>query len=178
MRLALAFLIALAACSRGGEPVSSPDGAPAPARAATVEVVDLAGLEQALAARKGSGYLLNFWAIWCAPCVEEMPELVETAHAWRERGGSVVTVSYDLFMPDVTPEAAREQVRAFAAEKGIDLPVYIFEAADFDAIDARFELPGPIPVTLAIDRTGRVVDRVEGQADRERFEALMAAALR
>ena len=173
--LSFTLLIALAACTPGGEPVSQ---APAPARPAPAEVVDLAGLEAALAARKGRGYLLNFWAIWCAPCVAEMPELVETAHAWRERGGEVVTVSYDLMLPDVTPDGVREQVRAFAAERGIDLSVYIYEALDFDAIDTRFNLPGAIPVTLAVDKTGRIVDREEGQADRARFDAMMAAALR
>jgi thiol-disulfide isomerase/thioredoxin len=171
---ACGLLIALAACTPGGEPVSSPASAPA----ATVEVVDLAGLERALEARKGRGYLLNFWAIWCAPCVAEMPELVETAHAWRERGGEVVTVNYDLMLPDVTPQGVREQVRAFAAERGIDLPIYIYEALDFDAIDERFDLPGGIPVTLAIDRHGAIVDREVQQADRARFEAMMAAALR
>lgn len=174
--LALSVLVAFAACSRGGEPASAAAGAPG--SAAPVEVVDLAGLERALAARKGHGYLLNFWALWCEPCVEEMPELGETAHAWRERGGAVVTVSYDLVLPDVTPQAAREQVLAFRADKGMDLPVYVLQGADLDAINARFDLPGPIPVTLAIDREGRIVDREEGQASRERFEALMAAALR
>lgn len=168
------LLIALAACTPGGEPASTSSAA----REATVEVVDLAGLERALEARRGRGYLLNFWAIWCAPCVAEMPELVETDHAWRERGGEVVTVSYDLMLPDVTPQGVREQVRAFAAERGIDLSIYVYEALDFDAIDERFDLPGAIPVTLAIDKTGRIVDREEGQGDRARFEAMMAAALR
>lgn len=168
MRFALPLIFALAACSRGGEPVSG----------AEVEVVDLAGLQAALDARKGKGYLLNFWAIWCEPCVEELPELVETDHAWRERGGAVVTVSYDLMVPDVTPEGAREQVRAFAAEKGMDLPVYVFQGDDFDAIDAHFDLPGPVPVTLAIDREGRIVERQVGKAGRARFDAMMEAALR
>jgi thiol-disulfide isomerase/thioredoxin len=178
--LLLAF--ALAACSSDSEPARSTDvgegGTTKTAATAPIEVVDLAGLEAALAARKGKGFLLNFWAIWCPPCVEEMPELVETAHAWRERGGAVLTVSYDLMIPDVTPEGVRAQVRAFTAERGYDLPVYIYEALDFEAINERFGLPGEIPVTLAIDATGRIVDRQDGQADRARFEALMAAALR
>lgn len=179
----LVLALGLAACSPDSEPAGSTTsigekGATSAVVSAPIEVVDLAGLEAALAARKGKGFLLNFWAIWCAPCVEEMPELVETAHAWRERGGAVLTVSYDLMIPDVTPEGVRAQMRAFTAERGYDLPVYIYEALDFDAINERFDLSGEIPVTLAIDAAGRIVDRQEGQADRERFEALMAAALR
>jgi thiol-disulfide isomerase/thioredoxin len=181
----LLLALGLAACSSDSEPArsSAPPGeggagATKTAAPAPIEVVDLAGLEAALAARKGKGFLLNFWAIWCPPCVAEMPELVETAHAWRERGGAVLTVNYDLMLPDVTAEGVRAQVREFATERGIDLPVYIYEALDFEAIDARFDLPGAIPVTLAIDAAGRIVDRQDGQADRARFEALMAAALR
>lgn len=179
LRLQALFLIALAACSPGGEPVSGsevePEAEPAPA--AKVEVVDLAGLEAALQARKGRGYLLNVWAIWCAPCVAELPELVETAHAWRERGGDVVTVNYDLMMPDVTADEVRLQVQEFVDERGWDLDVLVFDGLDYDGINERLDLPGPVPVTLAIDAEGREVDRVVGQATRERFDELMRAAL-
>ena len=179
MRLLAVFLFALAACSPGGEPVS--DSAPAaeapPAPAAKVEVVDLAGLEAALEARKGRGYLLNVWAIWCAPCVAELPELVETAHAWRERGGDVVTVNYDLMLPDVSADEVRAQVREFVDARGWDLDVYVFDGLDYEGINARFDLPGPVPVTLALDAQGRIVDRAEGQATAERFDELMRAAL-
>lgn len=181
MRLAPALLLVLAACSRGGEPVSTPGAGPAPEAQPTptarVEVVDLAGLEAALEARKGKGYLLNVWAIWCAPCVAELPELVETAHAWRGRGGDVVTVNYDLMMPDVTADEVRAQVREFVDERGWDLDVFVFDGLDYDGINERLDLPGPVPVTLAIDAEGREVDRAVGQATRERFDELMRAAL-
>jgi hypothetical protein len=59
--LALALLPLAGGC--GGDPGGTGrEGAPP--RAASVEVVDLAGLEQALAARRGRPVLLNFWAIW------------------------------------------------------------------------------------------------------------------
>lgn len=178
MRLQAVLLLTLAACSPGGEPISSPDAdAEPPAPQATVEVVGLDDLNAALAAREGQGYLLNFWAIWCAPCVAELPELVETAHAWRERGGDVVTVNYDLMIPDVTADEVAVEVLQFCNERGWDLPVYVYEDYDYDAINARFDLPGPVPVTLAIDAEGKIVDRAEGQAGRERFEEMMRAAV-
>jgi thiol-disulfide isomerase/thioredoxin len=179
LRLAPVLLSALAVCSPGGERVSGSDSGSdaAPARSARVEVVDLDGLVTALEARKGKPYLLNVWAIWCAPCVAELPELVETAHAWRGRGGDVVTLNYDLMMPDVTPEEVREQVRAFVAERGWDLDVWVFQGLDYDAINARLDLPGPVPVTLAFDAQGREVGRAVGQADRARFEELMRVAV-
>lgn len=172
LKLLPCLFAALAACSPGGERASESRAAP------SVEVVDLAGLDAALAARRGQGYLLNFWAIWCAPCVAELPDLAATERAWRERGGAVLTVNYDLMLPDVEPGEVAERVRAFSAERGFDFPVYVYRALDYDAINERFELPGEIPVTLAIDKDGRIVDRQEGSAERERFEELMAAALR
>jgi thiol-disulfide isomerase/thioredoxin len=149
------------------------------ARAAQPEihVVDLKGLEAALAAHKGEGVLLNFWAIWCEPCVAELPDLLAVGREFRGRHGAVVTVSYDLMLPDVTPAAVLKQMREFVAARKIDAPVYIFNAPDYDAINRRFGLSGPVPMTVAIDRTGRVVDRHAGQAGRAGFAAMMKKAI-
>ena len=47
----------------------------------------------------------------------------------------------------------------YVLELRLDIPILIFDGPDCDAINERFELPGPIPYTLAIDRSGAVVDR-------------------
>ncbi len=142
-----------------------------------IRVVDLKGLEAALAAHKGEGILLNFWAIWCEPCVAELPDLLAVGREFRGRHGVVLTVSYDLMLPDVTPRDVLKQMQAFVAARKIDAPVYIYNAPDYDAINQRFGLPGPVPMTIAIDRTGRVVDRHAGQAGRAGFEAMMKKAI-
>ncbi len=142
-----------------------------------VEIVDLSGIDAALAQRRGRGVLLNFWAIWCAPCVAELPELVETAHEYRERGGDVILVSFDLMLPNVEREAVREQVTRFAKERGIDVPILIYDAPDYETINEHFDLPGGVPVTLAFDRHGKLVDREDQQADKARFVQLMENAL-
>jgi thiol-disulfide isomerase/thioredoxin len=149
---------------------------PAPP-APDVRMVDLKGLEAALAEYRGKGVLLNFWAIWCEPCVAELPELMETARKYRERGGVVIGISYDFMVPDVTAEGVLKQVRAFVKERRFDIPIYIYQADDFDAINRRFALPGPIPATVAIDRYGSIVETHEGQAGKARFDAMMEKAL-
>ena len=53
----------------------------------------------------------------------------------------------------------------------------MYDAPDYDAINARFDLPGAVPVTLAFDAAGREVDRHVGEADEARFEAMMKKAL-
>ncbi|MEM9802336.1 MAG: TlpA disulfide reductase family protein [Planctomycetota bacterium] len=157
-----------------------PDVESAP-RSATIEpdvsVVDLAGLESALQAREGRGYLLNVWAIWCAPCVQELPELIDMAHEWRPRGGDVVGISYDLMVGADDPQDVRDTVAHFIAEKGWDFDVLVLDEPDYDAINERFDLPGAIPVTLAIDAEGTIVDRQSGVAGKERFAEMMARAL-
>jgi thiol-disulfide isomerase/thioredoxin len=170
MKRTLAFLAALMVCL-AVEPSRVAAGAP------DVRVVDLKGLDAVLAGHRGQAILLNFWAIWCEPCVAEMPELVEVGRQFRGKNAVVLTVSYDLMIPDVTPEGVLEQMRAFLAQKKLDMPVFIYNAPDYDAINARFGLPGPVPVTVAIDRHGTIVARHAGRGGRERFLALMKMAL-
>jgi thiol-disulfide isomerase/thioredoxin len=149
------------------------------ARAAQPEirVVDLKGLDAAIAAHKGEGIIVNFWAIWCEPCVAELPDLLAVGREFRGQHGVVLTVSYDLMVPDVTPAGVLKQMRAFVAARKIDAPVYIYDAPDYDAINQHFGLPGPVPMTIVIDRTGKVVDRYAGQAGRAGFVAMMKKAI-
>jgi thiol-disulfide isomerase/thioredoxin len=176
--LAFAFLLALPlACSRQGEVVSPASAVPPAAHPPSIAFVSLEQLEKALAQERGHGFLLNFWAIWCAPCVAELPSLVETAHKFEGRGGGVVLVSYDMMIPNAKRDAVQTQMNAFVTQKKIDVPVLIYEDVDYEAINSRFQLPGEVPVTLAIDRNGKIVDREEGRADKQRMAEMMEHAL-
>ena len=160
--------VALSGCGGGTAPSSS---------ANEVEIVDLRGIEQALSARKGSACLLNFWATWCPPCVAELPDLVEVGREYEPRGGRILGVSFDLLIPDVERGEVTDMVSAFLAARDLELPVLIYDAPDYEAINERFDLPGGIPVTLAFDRDGKLVDRQTGAASRARFEEMMRRAL-
>lgn len=159
--LALLAPLLLAAC-----------GEPAPPRLSTapIAIVDLPGLEAALAERRGEGFLLNFWAMWCPPCVDELPELVEVA------GDALVGVSFDLMVPGADRDGMEGSLRRFLGARGLELAVLVYDADDYDALNARFDLPGDVPVTLAIDARGAVVDREEGRASAKRFAAMLARA--
>jgi thiol-disulfide isomerase/thioredoxin len=148
-----------------------------PATPPPIRIVDLKGLEAAIAAQRGKAVLVNFWAIWCEPCVAELPEFLATGREYRDRNAVVLTVSYDLMIPDVTRQGVLKTMRAFVASHKIDAPVFIYDALDYDAINERFGLPGPVPVTIAIDAQGAIVERHIGQATREQFQALMRKAV-
>jgi thiol-disulfide isomerase/thioredoxin len=157
-------LVLIGAClpACGSKAAPAPAVAPAP----SIEVVDLAGVDAALARLKGRGVLLNFWAIWCLPCVEELPELMQTAREFQAQGGSVLLVSYDLMVPGPGRDAVRADVAKFAAGRHLDVPILIYDAPDFDAINARFDLPGSIPGDARL-RQGRQARRPPGRPDEQ-----------
>ncbi len=142
-----------------------------------IQVVDLEALDSALARYRGQAVLLNFWAIWCEPCLAEMPDLLAVGRDFKGKGGVVLTVSYDLMVPETTPEGVLEKMKAFVAERGIDVPVFIYDGEDYDAINKRFGLPGPVPVTITLDRNGEVVERHPGKSTRADFERMMRKAI-
>lgn len=142
-----------------------------------IRIVDLKGLEAAIAAERGKAVVVNFWAIWCEPCVAELPDFLATGREFRDRNAVALTVSYDLMIPDVTRDGVLKAMRSFVAERKIDAPVLIYDGPDYDAINERFGLPGPVPVTIAIDATGTIVDRHAGQATRVEFREIFRKAI-
>jgi cytochrome c biogenesis protein CcmG/thiol:disulfide interchange protein DsbE len=59
------------------------------------ELADLGGKRQRLSGLRGKVVLLNFWATWCPPCIEEIPSLLELRQAMRGKAFELVTVSVD-----------------------------------------------------------------------------------
>ena len=103
--------------------------------------------------------------------------LLDVGRQFRDRNAVVLTVSYDLMIPDVTRDGILKQMQAFLARKKFDMPVFIYDAPDYDAINGRFSLPGPVPATVAINRDGKVVAVHSGKGGRERFVELMQKAI-
>ncbi len=174
----VAMMLACTLPFRGASPETvRASSAQAATSAPDIRVVDLKGLEAAVAGYRGKALLVNFWAIWCQPCVAELPEFLAVGREYRDRNAAVLTVSYDLMVPDATKDDVLKAMRGFVAARKIDAPVLIYDAPDYDAINERFGLPGPVPVTIAFDGTGKIVERHAGSATREQFELLMRKAL-
>jgi peroxiredoxin len=112
---------------------------PAPA----LKLTDLDGEQHELAALRGKGVLINFWATWCPPCVEELPALARLTTRMQDQPFEVLTV-------DVGESA--EQVRAFLADKPINFPVLLDPEGDtFKAWQAY-----AFPTTMILDRQHRI----------------------
>jgi cytochrome c biogenesis protein CcmG, thiol:disulfide interchange protein DsbE len=83
------FTVLFVGCYRGSRPPRIGTAAPA------FTVQDSDG-KLALADFHGKVIVLNFWASWCAPCVEEMPSLVQLQQRFKDKGITVVGVSIDV----------------------------------------------------------------------------------
>ncbi len=137
---------ALAADSGSVHPLSESLGA-----AANIALPTLDGDSLRLVDYQGRVVLLNFWATWCAPCREEIPDLSALHAQFQSQGLTVLGVSLD--------ETGIEGVQAFADEFDITYPLA------HDARGALAEAVGNVyglPTTLVIDAKGNVVHRVVG----------------
>jgi len=162
-RLASTFAgaaLLLAGCGQGAAPVA--DGGPSGRYIPRPEVLSLEQLAAAAAKPGGAGLMLNFWATWCPPCLEEMPDLATLSSEVEPKGLPVRAVSIDLAMPIKYETAAA--VTAFATDFPIELPVWIFDG-DLDALNEALDLPGPVPVTVVFDAEGKVTASHVGRAD-------------
>jgi thiol-disulfide isomerase/thioredoxin len=140
---------------------------PAPAGSATVvtpalEVreVNAEGLKQLLlqrgggdAAQEARPLLVNFWATWCDPCREEMPDLVRIDSEFRPRGLDFILVSAD----DISE--IKTGVPAFLKKMRATMPSYLLSTPDVEAamtlVDERWG--GELPATFLLDREGKIV---------------------
>jgi thiol-disulfide isomerase/thioredoxin len=112
-------------------------------------------------ALRGRPMILNFWATWCPPCVEEMPELGHLQRSYGEAGLQVVGIGID--------QAAR--IKAFEERMALGYPLLVAGAAGAE-LGRRFGNPsGALPFTVVLDRSGRVRDRILGRFVLERLES-------
>ena len=130
--------------------------------APTFSTFDLTGRPVSLRDFRGSPVLVNFWASWCIPCRREFPLL-------REVQGHDVYVLGVVF--DDSPSAARR----FMREEGATWPGLVDPEGRIAAAYDVGRKPG-IPVTVAIDADGRLVDRQIGEARRADLVRLVQRA--
>ena len=168
-RVAIVATLLAAGC---GDAADAAGDGPAPDVRALAGDAILHTLEQL----RSRPLLVNFWAMWCVPCVAELPDLVAVTRTFRERGGEVVGISFDMAQRGVTLPATLDQLDSFLRARAIEFPILLLADGDPRRLNDRFDLPGNLPVTLAIDRDGRVVEVHEGAASRADFERLAAAA--
>lgn len=126
--------------------------APEPAEPAAVDLLfaqtlpNPQGEIQALAKWKNKPLVVNFWATWCAPCVEEMPELSDLHVELAPQGTEVLGIGID----------SSENIARFAEKHRIRYPLFVAGAGATELARRFGNSVGGLPFTVLIDASGRV----------------------
>jgi peroxiredoxin len=166
---ALAAVVVLLRAVLPGLPTSTgalPEIATTPLFAAGFPDAD--GRMQAISQWQGKVLVVNFWATWCPPCREEMPELSALQEKYRDRGLVVLGISTD--------DAAKMQ--QFARVTPVTYPLL---SGDFDAMSLASGLgngKGVLPYTVVIRRDGGIANSYFGRLDLQVLEHDLAPILK
>lgn len=162
---ALSLVFLLVACGGGNDQQSSEassssassgplpgkvrDVEPEPVPDLTLETLDGASID--LAKQDGRVLLVNFWATWCAPCREEIPDLKALHSDLEEDGLTVIGVALD--------RKGREVVDPFVDQHEINYPIVV--DAEGTAEAELGPIPG-LPTTILVTPDGQITKRVVG----------------
>lgn len=126
---------------------------------------DTAGKPQALAQWKGKPLLVNFWAPWCAPCVQEMPELDELAKESLAKNINIIGIGID----------SPSNIAEFATRHKISYPLYVSGMGGTDLARDFGNSAGGLPYTVLIGADGQVKKTYLGRLKFDELKADLAA---
>jgi thiol-disulfide isomerase/thioredoxin len=132
-------------------------GKPAP----TVQMQTINGDPISIQKFRGKPVIVNFWATWCPPCVEEMPMLDEL-----HRSGDAIVIAV------ATDEAA--DVKNFVKRMQLKMPIVLAE--DAPGLTGELDVPSTIPYTVVINRNGKIVGSQRSMLSKSDLADLMALA--
>jgi peroxiredoxin len=131
------------------------------------DFVTIQGEKVSTESLRGKVVLVNFWATSCVTCVEEMPKIVQTYNAYKDRGFETVAVAMSYDPPN--------HVLAYAVNHRLPFKVALDPvgavAKSFGNVDAT-------PTTFVLDKRGKVVARWVGEPDFSKLDELLETKLR
>lgn len=128
------------------------------ASAPNLKLKDLRGKTQQLASLRGQIVVVNFWATWCAPCQQELPRLSQLAQQWAGKEVQFVAVSIDNRKDQEKIGPTLQRLRVAQTN---NFSVWV-GSSNYSL--RAFGLGDMVPGTVVIDRRGRIVTRITGEA--------------
>jgi thiol-disulfide isomerase/thioredoxin len=119
---------------------------------------DMQGQDQRLQDNRGKWVLVNFWATWCPPCLEEIPDLIALYEAHKK---------VDLVVIGVALDSTKESVVEFVAKKKIGYPIVF---GDYDLAAQVGEVEA-LPTSYLYDPTVKLVSYQQGMVTRASVES-------
>lgn len=138
-----------------------------------IQSVDINQLKKIISQNKGKIVMVNFWATWCGPCVEEFPDLVKLYNKHKNNKFTLIGASLDS--PGDEAKIAR-----FVQSQNTRFPVYHVKIKDPGKFIEQFDKKwgGEIPRTYLYDRNGKVIKSWSGSRSFEEFEREVLAAMK
>ena len=128
---------------------------------------DLAGKPRRIAEWRGKVVAVNFWATWCAPCLEEIPLFMDARRKHSSKGFEIVGIAVD--------NAAK--VGEFSRKLYISYPILVADGSGLALIRKLGNTSGGLPYTAFLDREGRPVKSKLGAFTRPELVNLLAELL-
>jgi thiol-disulfide isomerase/thioredoxin len=128
---------------------------------------DAAGKEQSIGQWRGKVVVVNFWATWCAPCREEMPEFIKAQTEYGGRGLQFVGIAVD----------DAEKAERFGKELGLNYPTLI---GGYGAVELSKTLGNrlaALPFSIVVDRQGHIAHTQLGPLKPDQLRAIIAKLL-
>lgn len=133
----------------------------------SLQFADLRGQPQALSQWRGKVLVLNFWASWCAPCREEMPDFDALRRQYRDRGVEFVGIAIDN----------EKNVAQFLQTMPVSYPILIGEGAALALARQLGNTAGALPYTLVIDSSENIALSHLGLLSRERLDEALKSLI-
>jgi thiol-disulfide isomerase/thioredoxin len=130
-----------------------------PATAADFSLTDSHGKPHRLSDYRGKWVIVNFWATWCAPCLEEMPDLVAIAESRKDVQVFGVAMEFQ----------DSKQVLQFAEGMFVNYPIVLGDRKTADQVGKVVGLP----TTFIYDPQGKLAVRHVGKITRKQIERLL-----
>ena len=140
----------------------------------TVPIKDLQGRDVTLGQYKGQVVLVNFWATWCSPCLEEMPWLIDFQQKYEPRGFTVLGVSLDADgKKSVMPFIEGRRFDVDNRKQALDYPILLGN----NEIGEEFGGIIGLPTSMLFSRDGKKVKTVMGLMKHDEVERAIQGLL-
>jgi thiol-disulfide isomerase/thioredoxin len=149
----------------------------APEEIRSVPLKTLDGMQFKISEREGKVLLLNFWATWCIPCIEEMPHLVELQKELGPEGFEILGMNTEILTykeDGSTFDELELKVRELVKAQGLNYEIVWTSAEAYEKAAEVAQFPG-IPLSLLLDADGKIVGAFRG-ADPKTIERLKDVA--